>query len=121
MPPRRFPPRRFTAYGDDNFVVAAPAGADKSGEASGAVAIAWRTDELSAQAAALRNTVLATLAVGLLAIITMIVLVLRRLVEHLNDVAQRIRALAEGDMDAPVPSAARSDEIDRIADAVTVM
>src|SRR5205085_3791596 len=83
----------FGAYGDDNFVVAAPAGADKSGQAFGTVAIAWRTDELSAQAAALRNTVLATLALGLLAIITMIVLVLRRLVTRpLNDVAQRIRA-----------------------------
>lgn len=95
---------------------------EASGERIGAAVFVW---DLSAQRAEImekRLTLVATGFGGLIAAVAALILILRaQAVSPIIEIQGALRRLADGDVETPVPTARRGDEIGEMAAAVAVL
>ena len=113
--------RSFRAVSGAVLIVA-PVGKDKAGSPLGYLAIAWRTDTLSAYINALTTRVALALLGGAVAMIVIVLIFMGRVITRpLCLIKQTIGALASGSSDVDVPYQGRGDEIGEIAAAVEVL
>jgi methyl-accepting chemotaxis protein len=103
-------------------LIVAPVGEDKAGKPIGHLAVAWRTNILSAYINALTARIALSLLGGAVAMIVIVLVFMGRLVTRpLELLKQNISLLASGRSDLDVPFRGRTDEIGEIATAVDVL
>jgi methyl-accepting chemotaxis protein len=104
-----------------DVIVVAPLSMDKKGSRIGYVATAWSTDKVVAAAAREAGLFFAKQALVIAFVIGAFLVAMRQFAGRpLADLARRIVAIREGDLDTPVPHSGRRDSIGVIADALVV-
>lgn len=106
--------------GPGSVIVAAPLPADKDGASLGQIKTVWSTEAITMSARDFAFKAMASQIVVLIIAVAILLFAMRRFVGRpLADVNQRIGALQDGDITAPVPHAEKGDEIGVVARALT--
>ena len=116
------PNDRSSRVANGAVLIVVPVGKDKAGNPLGHMAIAWRTDTLSAYVNALTTRVALSLLGGAIAMIVIVLIFMGRVITRpLGLLKQSIGLLAAGSSDLEIPFRGRADEIGEIAAAVEVL
>ena len=108
-----------TVWLGDELISVAPSGQSRDGNPYGYIVIAWNTDAVANSVSNVRSNLLQILSVAMLAMIGVILFLVSRLATRpLKHIADRMMALADGDVSQPVPYDGKSDEIGSMARAV---
>jgi methyl-accepting chemotaxis protein len=103
------------------LIVVAPLSLDKNGNRIGYIATAWSTDRVVAAAAREALMFFGKQALVIAFVIAAFLVAMRQFAGlPLADLARRIVAIREGDLDTPVPHSGRHDSIGVIANALVV-
>jgi methyl-accepting chemotaxis protein len=104
------------------MVMIAQAGATDDGGTHGYLAFAWSTAEVDAFVADTRLQIVAILVMAFGALLVATVIAMRLLVSQpLNNIADRIKSLSEGDTETQIPYDERRDEIGKIAQSLMTL